>query len=88
MHLWDLDRLDRRRTWWVPAVAPAPEGRGRPDLVVAPGSLRAGRDEFATFDSELACLRWILRHRARLNRTLPGARIRAIPLERWLSGRG
>jgi hypothetical protein len=49
-------------------------------------TLRASRDEFSTFDSELSCLHWIMRNRAQLNRTLPGARIRAVPLDRWLLG--
>ena len=38
------------------------------------------------FDSELSCLRWIMQNRAHLNRTLPGARIRAVRLDRWLLG--
>lgn len=49
-------------------------------------TLRASRDEFVPFDSELSCLRWIMRNRAHLNRTLPGARIRAARLDRWLLG--
>jgi hypothetical protein len=49
-------------------------------------TLRASRDEFVPFDSELSCLRWIMQNRAHLNRTLPGARIRAVPLDRWLLG--
>jgi hypothetical protein len=49
-------------------------------------TLRASRDEFVPFDSQLSCLRWIMLNRAYLNRTLPGARIRADPLGRWLLG--
>jgi hypothetical protein len=49
-------------------------------------TLRASRNEFAAFGSQLSCLRWIMRNRAQLNRTLPGARIRAVPLSRWLLG--
>jgi hypothetical protein len=49
-------------------------------------TLKASRDEFDPFDSQLACLRWIMRHRAHLNRRLPGVRIRAVALDRWLLG--
>ena len=49
-------------------------------------TLRVSREEFGTFDSKLSCLDWIMRHRINLNRTLPGATIRAVPLDRWLIG--
>ncbi len=49
-------------------------------------TLRPSRDEFETFDSELGCLQWIMRNRADLNQTLPGASIRPVRLDRWLLG--
>ena len=89
----EVDRLDPTRTYWVPAVvAPHPDWAGAPGcrggarFMVNPATLRASRDEFDTFDRELGCLHWIMRHRAHLNRTLPGVRIRAVKLDRWLLG--
>jgi hypothetical protein len=49
-------------------------------------TFRASRDQFSAFGSQLSCLRWIMRNRSLLNRTLPGARVRAVPLDRWLLG--
>jgi hypothetical protein len=46
----------------------------------------ASRDEFMPFDSQLSCLSWIMHNRSQLNRTLPGVRISAVPLDRWLLG--
>jgi hypothetical protein len=93
MHQRDVERLDATRTYWVPAVvAPHRDWAGAPGcrrgarFTVNPDTLRASRDEFGPFDSELGCLHWIMRHRAQLNRTLPGVRIRAVPLDRWLLG--
>ena len=93
MHRYEVERLDATRTYWVPAVVspqrdwPAVPGcRRGARFVVSRETLRPSRDDFDTFDSQLACLRWIMRHRMHLNRTLPGARIRAVPLDRWLLG--
>jgi hypothetical protein len=93
MHRRDVDRLDSKRTYWVPTVvAPkrdwsaVPGCHGGARFLVDRRTLRASRDEFAAFGTELSCLKWILRHRAELNRTLPGARVRAVPLDRWLLG--
>jgi hypothetical protein len=89
----DVDRLDARRTYWVPSVvAPtrdwpaAPGCRRGARFLVERHSLRASRDEFAAFNTQLSCLRWIMKHRLELNRALPGAQIRAVPLDRWLLG--
>ena len=89
----EVERLDSSRTWWVPAVvAPRRDWAGAPGcrrgarFTVDRETLRASRDELSPFESELSCLHWILRHRAHLNRTLPGARIRAVKLDRWLLG--
>ena len=54
--------------------------------MVDAASLSASRDAFDPFDSRLSCLSWIMRHRAELNRTLPGASVRPVPLDRWLLG--
>jgi hypothetical protein len=93
MHRHDVDRLDSRRKYWVPAVvAPnrdwtgAPGCRGGARFLVDRQSLRPSRDEFAAFSSQLSCLKWIMRNRSSLNRTLPGARVRAVALDRWLLG--
>lgn len=89
----DVDGLDPTRTYWVPAVvspkrdwAAAPGCRRGARFMVDGRTFRPSREEFETFDSELSCLSWIMRHRARLNRALPGARIRAVPLDLWLLG--
>jgi hypothetical protein len=89
----EVDRLDPTRTYWVPAVvSPQREWSGAPGchrgarFMVDPETLRASRYEFGAFDSELSCLQWIMRHRSNLNRTLPGVRVRAVPLDRWLLG--
>jgi hypothetical protein len=93
MHLRDIEGLDPGGTYWVPAVvsperdwAAMPGCRRGARFVVDPRTLRPSRDEFEAFDTELACLSWIMRHRIELNRSLPGARIRAVALERWLLG--
>lgn len=93
MHRQDVDRLDSRRTYWVPSVvapcrdwAGAPGCRGGARFLVNRRTLRPTRDDIAAFDSQLSCLKWIMRNRAALNRTLPGARVRAVPLDRWLLG--
>jgi hypothetical protein len=93
MHRRAVDGLDPRQTYWIPAVV-SPER----DWPAAPGCLRGARfmvnretlgpsrDEFDPFDSRLSCLNWIMHHRAELNRTLPGATVRAVRLDRWLLG--
>ncbi len=89
----DVDRLDPRLTYWVPAVvAPARNWPGAPGcrrgarFMVDLETLRPSRDEFGTFENEWSCLKWIMLHRAELNRNLPGVRVRAVPLDRWLLG--
>ena len=89
----DVERLDPTRTYWVPAVvsphrnwAAVPGCRKGARYMVDRETLRATRNEFGTFDSELSCLHWILQNRARLNRMLPGAAVRAVKLDRWLLG--
>ena len=93
MHRCQVDRLDSRRTYWVPAVvAPYRDWVGAPGcrrgarFIVDRRTLRANSERFAAFESQLSCLRWMMRNRSQLNRSLPGARIRAVPLDRWLLG--
>lgn len=93
MNRCEVNRLEPGRTWWVPAVvsperdwAGAPGCRRGARYMVDKRTLRASRDEFEPFESELNCLQWIMRHRSHLNRTLPGVRIRAVRLDRWLLG--
>jgi len=89
----DVEGLEPGRTWWVPAlVAPerdwpaAPGCRRGARYMVALGSLRVTRDAFDPFETRLGCLDWIMRHRSALARALPGATVRAVPLDRWLLG--
>jgi hypothetical protein len=89
----EVDSLDPARTYWVPAVvAPQRNWAGSPGcrrgarFLVDGETLRPSRDRFETFDSEFACLGWIMRHRSQLNRSLCGVRIRAVALDRWLLG--
>jgi hypothetical protein len=93
MHRRDVEGLDPARQYWVPSVvapqrnwAGAPGCRRGARFLVDGRTFRPSRDEFESFDSEFACLGWILRHRARLNRTLCGATIKAVALDRWLLG--
>jgi len=88
----DIQSLDPRRQYWVPAVvAPNRDWAGAPGCrkgarFMVNRTLKASRDEFEAFDSELHCLKWIMKNRAQLNRSLPQARVRAVPLDRWLLG--
>jgi hypothetical protein len=89
----DVDHLDSSQAYWVPAVvAPernwvgAPGCRKGARYMVSCLTLRASRDEFEPFASQLSCLRWVMLNRAQLNRTLPGARICTVPLNLWLLG--
>ena len=93
MHRHEIENLDPTRTYWVPSiVAPHRDWAGAPGcrtgarFMVDLETLRPTREEFSPFESELSCLEWILRHRAHLNRNLPGVRVRAVPLDRWLLG--
>lgn len=93
MHPSDVDGLDPTRTYWVPAVvSPQRDWPGVPGcrkgarFTVDRETLRATRGDYHPFDSELSCLQWIMQNRAGLNRSLPGARVRAVRLDRWLLG--
>ena len=93
MHRREVDGLDPRRSYWIPAVvSPERDWPGAPGCrrgaryMVDQRTLSASRDEFEPFDSRLACLNWIISHRAELNETLPSATVRAVRLDRWLLG--
>jgi hypothetical protein len=93
MHRSEVEGLDRGRDYWVPAVvAPHRDWPGAPGcrcgarFLVDCRTLRPSRERFETFDSQSSCLSWIMRNRAELNHSLCGARIRAVPLDRWLLG--
>jgi hypothetical protein len=93
MHRREVDGLDPRQSYWVPAVvSPERDWSGAPGCrrgaryLIDQRTLAASRDEFEPFDSKLSCLSWILAHRAELNATLPGATVRAVRLDRWLLG--
>ena len=93
MHRCEVDRLDWRQTYWVPAVvSPERNWAGFPGcrkgarFVVHSQTFRASSEEFEVFDSQLSCLSWIMLNRAELSRTLPGVRVRAVALNRWLLG--
>jgi hypothetical protein len=88
-----LNGLDPARTWWVAAVvAPARDWAGAPGcrkgarFVVSRQTLRPGHDAFTAFDSRGECLRWILAHRAELERKAPGAAVVPADLARWMLG--
>ena len=89
----EVDSLDPKRTWWVPAVVSperdwpaAPGCRKGARYLVDRNTLGLSRDEFEAFDSRLGCLTWIMLNRLELNRRLPGATVRAVRLDRWLLG--
>ena len=93
MHRRELDQLDPRRTWWVPSVVSpernwpgAPGCRRGARFLIEGRTFHPSRDEFEPFDSELGCLNWIMLHRMELNRALAGAKVRPVPLDRWMLG--
>ena len=93
MHRRAVDQLPASTHYWVPAViAPERGWAGMPScrrggrFMVDCASLRPSRDEFEPFESELSCLQWIMLHRRELNERLPGVRVRAVALDRWLLG--
>ena len=91
----DVERLDATRPYWVlSVVAPcrdwtaAPGCRGGARFLVDTETLLARRDRFATFDTQLDCLEWMMEHRGALSRSFPGAAVRPVLLDRWLLGLG
>jgi hypothetical protein len=89
----EVDQLDPARIWWVPAVvsprrdwSAAPGCRRGARYLVDRATLRPTRDDFLPFPNELTCLHWIVTNRSGLSRSLPGASIKAVRLDRWLLG--
>jgi len=89
----DVESLDARVTWWVPAVtAPSRDWPGAPGcrrgarFLIDEASYRPARDNYPCFESRSACLEWIMAHRADLVRAAPGAPIQPVSLARWLLG--
>jgi hypothetical protein len=93
MNRQNLDQLDSTRTYWVASVvspernwAGAPGCRRGARFLVDGRRLRASQSEFLPFESQQLCLQWIMSNRMALNRSMPGVRVRAVPLARWLLG--
>lgn len=93
MHRSDIDLLDARKTYWVPAVvAPARNWPGAPGcrrgarFLIDESSLRPARDNYPLFENRGTCLEWIMRHRRTLAETAPGTDVAAVDLARWLLG--
>ena len=89
----DVDQLDPTRTYWVVAVTSpqrnwsgAPGCRRGSRFLVDADTLRASAHDFTAFDSQSECLRWMMAHRADLNRSMPLAKPRPVPLAQWLLG--
>lgn len=89
----DVDGLDPRQAYWIPAVVSpkrdwpaAPGCRRGARFMVDVSTLKPSLDRFEPFDSRLACLTWIMQRRAELNAALPGATVKAVRLDRWLLG--
>ena len=89
----DVERLDARIAWWVPAVtAPGRDWAGMPGcrrgarFLIDETNCRPGRDNYPCFASRGACLEWIMAHRNELVRTAAGATVAPVILARWLLG--
>lgn len=89
----EAERLDARRTWWVPAVrAPRRDWPGMPGcrsgarFLIDEDNCRPARSHYPVFESRGACLQWIMAHRAELVRTAPGVPVTPVSLQRWLLG--
>lgn len=89
----EVDRLDPAREHWVATVvAPSREWAGirgcrrGSRYLVDPDTLGASTRRFEDFPCRAACLEWIMKNRAALHRTLPGAPVRPARLAHWLLG--
>ena len=89
----DVETLDARITWWVPAVvAPSRDWAGAPGcrrgarFLIDEGNCRPARANYPCFQTRSACLEWIMAHRNALVRTAPDARVAPVNLARWLLG--
>ena len=89
----DVEGLDARAQHWVPSVvSPCRHWPGAPGAhrgsryLIGAETLRPGRSDYAAFDTEFECRRWIKAHAGELARNAPGAQVTAVPLDRWLLG--
>ena len=89
----EVDMLDARVSWWVPAVtAPRRDWAGAPGcrrgarFLIDETNCRPARDNYPCFASRSACLEWIMAHRIELVRTAPDAAVAPADLARWLLG--
>ncbi len=89
----EVDRLDPRRPHWAVAVeapvrdwAAAPGCRAHARFLIDGVSLAPSRTRFERFDSRADCLVWIMANRRELAEHMPGARVRPVPLAKWLLG--
>ena len=85
--------LDPTRPHWVPAVvAPVRDWSGKPGCrrgaryLISARELRPATSDYPAFDSRAECLRWIMAHRAELERNAPGAPVKAVDLASWMLG--
>ena len=93
MHRREIDGLDATRSYWVLSVvspqrdwSAVPGCRRGARFLVDGEGLRASAEDFTAFESQSECLRWVMQHRAELNRSLPSARLKPVLLDRWLLG--
>ena len=89
----ELDRLDPRCTYWVPAVvAPvrdwsaAPGCRRGARYLLDPDDCRPTRENVALFSERGECLEWMMARRVQIRAALPGAEVRPVSLARWMLG--
>lgn len=88
-----VDLLDSRQTYWVPAVvAPARDWAGIKGChkgsryLLDHARFSPSRANYATFETRGACLEWMMAHRAEIALGAPGVTVRPVSLSRWLLG--
>ena len=93
MHRREIDGLDSTRPYWVLSVvspernwSAVPGCRRGARFLVDGDELRPSVQDFTAFSSQSECLRWVMAHRAELNRSLPSAKLKPVLLDRWLLG--
>ncbi|KPF62283.1 hypothetical protein IP88_15210 [alpha proteobacterium AAP81b] len=93
MHRSQVNGLDPRTPHWAVAVeAPsrnwsaAPGCRAHARFLVDGDRKAPSHDQFEVFASRADCLAWIMANRRELADHMPGARVHAVPLDKWLLG--
>jgi hypothetical protein len=93
MHRREIDGLDATRAYWVLSVispqrnwSAVPGCRRGSRFLIDGETLRASTRDFTAFETQSECLRWMMEHRADLNRRLPAAKLKPVLLDRWLLG--